>query len=145
MLRRYRRFDAAPEGPIKSASGILQGLSVRGNPDTTTELSGLSFLSDRDCLRWFLIVFGATKHEEIIVKPRLTPHRKSFFDKASPSKRLCNRLMLEKVDDAPLVPPQGVPETFHDVGQFETVARIARALADDRPAVGRDTCGECFQ
>ena len=38
MLRRCRRFDAVPEGPIKSASRILPGLSGRGNPNTTTEL-----------------------------------------------------------------------------------------------------------
>lgn len=53
--------------------------------------------------------------------------------------------MRGKVDGAPLVPLQGVPETFHDVGQFETVAGIARALADDRAAAWRDTCGDRFQ
>jgi len=47
MLRRCRRFDAVPEGPIKSASRVLPDLSGRSDPNTTAEVSGEQWKQSR--------------------------------------------------------------------------------------------------
>ena len=57
-----------------------------------------------------IIVVRATKHEQIIVERRPTPHREDFFGKASRAEWLCNRLARGKVDGTDLLPAQGAQE-----------------------------------